>query len=163
MSRKLVLWGVFLFTLSSAATLSAGSVDIWAYKTVAGQEYSQRAAYFSLKLCRTGTQTCTYGGTTDTNGRGNVYISPSFAGWYDLYLYKDYGANYGGEWGSQTQPIGGGAFQIPQGFTSITVSVITACPQEAEAKASAFHKQASKPSSGAGTRSRSSASTSAAA
>lgn len=123
MNRKFALFGVFLLTLACAATVSAGSVDIWAFKTVAGVEYSQRAAYFSVRLCRTGTQTCTYGVPTDSYGHGNVFISPSFAGWYDLYLYKDYGAKYGGEWGSQTQAIGGGAFYIPQGFTSITVSV----------------------------------------
>ena len=123
MNRKFAASGVFVISLLWAATLSAGSVDIWAYKTVAGQEYSQKAAYFSVKLCRTGTQSCTYGGTTDSFGKGNVFISPTFAGWYDLYLYKDYGASFGGEWGSQTAGIAGGAFYIPQGFTSITVSV----------------------------------------
>jgi hypothetical protein len=122
MKHRYALLGVLL-TLSGAATVSAGSVDIYAFKTVAGQEYSSAAAYFSVRLCKTGTQSCTYGGTTDSNGKGHVYISPSFPGYYDLYLYNDYGQKYGGEWGSQNQPIAGGAFYIPTGFTSITVSV----------------------------------------
>jgi hypothetical protein len=114
---------MLVVALFSVRGVFAGSVDIWAFKTVAGTEYSARAAYFSVKLCRTGTQICTYGGTTDTYGKGTVNIGPSFSGWYDLYLYKNYGVNYGGEWGSQNQPLPGGAFYIPEGFTSITVSV----------------------------------------
>jgi hypothetical protein len=123
MYRKFVSFAVFLLTMMWAVTVSAGSTDIYAFKMVAGQTTSQPADYFSVKLCRAGTQTCTFGGTTDSFGHGNVYISPSFPGQYDLYLYRNYGAQYGGEWGSQTQPIAGGSFYIPTGFTSITVWV----------------------------------------
>lgn len=123
MKHTFVGLAVVLLMLSGAATVSAGDVDIYAFKTVAGQEYAEAAGWFSVRLCRTGTQTCTYGGTTDGNGKGDIYISPSFAGYYDLYLYNDYGQKYGGEWGSETEPIGGGPFYIPTGFTSISVSV----------------------------------------
>lgn len=123
MSRKFALLCVFAFMQLWASTVSAGSTDIWVSKTIAGYEFSQRAAYFSVKLCRTGTQICTYGSPTDSYGKSNVDIGSSFAGAYDLYVYKNYGAQSGGEWGSQTQPFGGGAFNIPQGFTSINVSV----------------------------------------
>jgi len=123
MSRKFASLAVFLLSLLWAGTVFAGSVDVYAFKMISGQTSSQPAAYFQIRMCRTGTQTCTYGVNTDPYGHGNVYISPEFAGYYDLYLYKDYGANYGGEWGDWSQPIAGGAFYIPAGNTSLTVWV----------------------------------------
>lgn len=120
-SKFVFLTGLLVSWLTASAAL-AGTAQIYAYKTVAGQEYAQPAAYFSLKMCRVSQPSlCYYASTTDGYGHGTVNIGLGFEGYYNLFLYKNYGVNYGGEWGSQNQPIA--AFYIPSGLTSIAVSV----------------------------------------
>lgn len=119
--RNLLFLATLMFILG-ASTVFAGTAEVWAYKSIAGQEFAAVADHFSLKMCRTGTLSCYNTPGTGPNGRQTVTIGAGQSGWYDMYLYRNYGS-FGGQWGSQTQPIPGGAFYIPEGFTSITVSV----------------------------------------
>src|SRR6188508_220218 len=122
MRLRLVVFAGLLVSFLVASVAFAGTADIYAYKTIAGQEYAQPAAYFSLKMCRVSQPSqCYYGATTDGYGHGTVTIGLGFEGYYNLFLYRNYGVNYGGEWGSQSQPIA--AFYVPSAFTSIAVSV----------------------------------------
>jgi hypothetical protein len=107
--------------LEAPSASAAGYVDLYGFRSVAGQEYHDVAAYFSVKFCKTGTNICFY---AQLDNGGHYYpIVANTVGYYDLYLYKDYGANYGGEWGSDTQPIAGGPFYVPSGFSSMAASV----------------------------------------
>src|SRR5688500_18731477 len=97
--RFIFLTGLLASLLVPPVAL-AGRADIYAYKTVAGQEYAQPAAYFSLKMCQVSQPShCYYGATTDGNGHGTVTVGLGFEGNYNLFLYKNYGVKYGGEWG----------------------------------------------------------------
>lgn len=49
---------------------------------------------------------CYYTTPTDSYGHTTVTVGIGFEGDYYLYLYRNYGVNYGGEWGSQTDPVG---------------------------------------------------------
>ena len=102
-----------LFSTSAVAAI----VDLYGLRTVAGQEYYDAASYFSFKVCVAGSQSNCYFGQLDNYG--HFYpVSLSSAGWYDIYMWRDYI-----HWGSNTQPIGGGPFYVPSVFTSISVTV----------------------------------------
>src|SRR6266496_1236943 len=100
----------------------AATIDLYGFRTVAGQEYYDAASYFSFKICKTGQTTGCYMGQLGSTG--NFYPAyVSEAGWYDIYMYRDYGWCCDGVWGSNDVPIAGGPFYVPSQFTSISMSV----------------------------------------
>ena len=100
----------------------AGTIDLYGFRTVAGQEYYDAASYFSFKVCKSGQTTGCYQGQLGYTGNFYpVYVSE--AGWYDIYMYRDYGWCCDGVWGSNDVPIAGGPFYVPSQFTSISMSV----------------------------------------
>jgi len=101
---------------------TAGTIDLYGFRTVAGQEYYDAASYFSFKVCKTGQTTGCYQGQLGYTGEFYP-VSVSEAGWYDIYMYRDYGWCCDGVWGSNDQPIAGGPFYVPSQFTSISMSV----------------------------------------
>jgi hypothetical protein len=111
--RFVLLTGLLLV----ASSAFAGRAEIYAFRTD-----GVAAAGFATRMCRVADPSqCYYTVLTDSYGHATVTVGIGYEGDYYLYLYRNYGVNYGGEWGSQTEPIG--KFPVPYVMTSIGVQV----------------------------------------
>ena len=109
--RRISLIAVLAVAAVAPAAWSQQTVDLYGFKTVAGVEYAQSAAYFTFKFCKVGSAVCNQG-TLGSTGNATFTVTQG-AGQYNLFLYRNYGYTWnGGEWGSLDIPIAGGSFTV---------------------------------------------------